>query len=146
MENAYINSNLNVGKGTGEGGALRNCILSDSLKLTGNKGGRKTIVKIEDKWFSKNRIPSSFSLHQQGSLASESFSKTNGMVPFLCFRQIGLMPKAEAKRVEMIDLASIKDVLLSVHYSDSKWTAERRYNKLHASTQYYFLEREMTLS
>lgn len=63
MENAYINSNLNVGKGTGEGGALRNCILSDSLKLTGNKGGRKTIVKIEDKWFSKNRIPSSFSLH-----------------------------------------------------------------------------------
>ena len=35
------------------------------------------------------------------------------------------MPKAgaEAKRVEMIDLASIKDVLLSVHYSDSKWTA-----------------------
>lgn len=23
----------------------------------------------------------------------------------------------------MIDLASIKDVLLSVHYSDSKWTA-----------------------
>ena len=70
MENAYINSNLKLEerqKAVARRGALRNCILSDSLKLTWNKGERKTIVftmpyKISS--FPQNR-PAYFSLHQQ---------------------------------------------------------------------------------